>query len=299
MTAFDRWYLRDAPPERIAVLRILVGLFALIYTSVRLPDLWGYSDFSDSRFRPVGVTGVLDLPLSPTVWHALLIGTIALSVAFTVGWKYRMVAPVFAVALLFETTYHDSFGQLFHTENLMVLFVIVLAVTPAADAYAVDRRATLVRPGPQYGWPLVLLSVITVTTYVLAGWAKIANGGMGWLDGDVLLNQIAFDNARKAVMGDPYSAIGAWMVGHAWLFPPIAVAAVLVELAAPVALLGGRWRNVWVVAAWLFHAGTAAVMYISFPFPLFGIAFAPFYEIERIPVWLAAHAPARFRPATT
>jgi hypothetical protein len=40
-------------------------------------------------------------------------------------------------------------------------------------------------------------------------------------------------------------------------------------------------------------------MYISFPFPLFGIAFAPFYEIERIPVWLAAHAPARFRPATT
>lgn len=299
MRAFDRWYLRDAPPERIAVLRVLVGLFALIYTAVRLPDLWGYSDFSDSRFRPVGVTGVLDVPLSPTVWHALLVGTIALSVAFTVGWKYRVVAPVFAVALLFETTYHDSFGQLFHTENLMVLFVIVLAVAPAADAYALDQRTLRAQPGPQYGWPLVLLSVITVTTYVLAGWAKIANGGMGWLDGDVLLNQIAFDNARKAVMGDPYSAIGAWMVGHAWLFAPIAVAAVFVELAAPVALLGGRWRNVWVVAAWLFHVGTAAVMYISFPFPLFGIAFAPFYEIERIPVWLAAHAPARFRPATT
>jgi hypothetical protein len=247
----------------------------------------------------VGVTGLLSEPLSPTAWHALLVATLVLAIAFAAGWKYRLVAPVFAVVLLFETTYHDSFGQLFHTENLMVLFVLVLAVAPAADAYAFDRRPTVRRPGPQYGWPLVLLSVITVITYFLAGWAKIANGGTGWLDGDVLLNQIAFDNVRKAVMGDPYSALGAWMVGHAWLFPPVAVAAVIVELAAPVALLGGRWRNVWVIAAWLFHAGTAAVMYISFPFPLFGVAFAPFYEIERIPVWLAAHAPARFRPATT
>ncbi|RPI06310.1 MAG: hypothetical protein EHM63_08710, partial [Actinobacteria bacterium] len=73
VSAFDRWYLRDAPPERIAVLRVLVGAFAFIYTVVRLPDLWGYSDFSDSRFRPVGVTGLLDGPLSTTAWHALLI----------------------------------------------------------------------------------------------------------------------------------------------------------------------------------------------------------------------------------
>lgn len=299
MNAFDRWYLREAPPERVAVLRVLVGAFALLYTAVRLPDLWGYSDFAESRFRPVGVTGLLDGPLSPVAWHLLLIATLALSVAFTLGWRYRLVAPLFALVLLFETTYRDSFGQLFHTENLMVLFVLVLAVAPAADAYALDRRAPSPRSGALYGWPLVLLSVVTVITYFLAGWAKIANGGMSWLGGDVLLNQIAFDNVRKAVMGDPYSAIGAWMVGQAWLFPPIAVVAVLVELAAPVALLGGRWRNVWVVAAWSFHAGTLAVMYISFPFPLFGIAFAPFFEIERIPSWVAARAPARFRPATT
>ena len=131
-----------------------------------------------------------------------------LAVAFTAGWKYRLVAPVFAVALLFETTYHDAFGQLFHTENLMVLFVLVLAVAPRGDAYAFDRPRHQPQPAPQYGWPLVLLSVLTVITYFLAGWAKIANGGMGWLKGDVLLNQIAFDNVRKAVMGDPYSALG-------------------------------------------------------------------------------------------
>jgi hypothetical protein len=140
--------------------------------------------------------------------------------------------------------------------------------------------------GPHYGWAAVLLSVLCVVTYMLAGWAKIPNGGWGWVHGDVLRNQIAFDNVRKAVMGDPYSAIGAFLVRHGWVFAPIAIAALVVELGAPVALLGGKWRNAWVVGAWLFHAGTVLVMYITFPFPIFLVAFAPFYEVERIPSWL-------------
>ncbi len=292
VSAFDRWYLREAPPERLAVIRILVGAFATVYAVIRVPDLWGYAEFSDYRFRPVGVTGLLDGPLSPGLWHGLLLIAVVLSALFTVGWRHKVVAPVTAVVLLLVTTYHDSFGQLFHTENLMVLYVIVLAVVPAADALSLDRRRAAARgvdppsAGRRYGWPAVLLSVLCVITYMLAGWAKIANGGWGWLDGDVLRNQIAFDNVRKAVMGDPYSAVGAFLVRHGWVFPPIAFAALVVELGAPIALLGGKWRNAWVIGAWLFHAGTVLVMYITFPFPLFLVAFAPFYEVEHIPQWV-------------
>ena len=49
---------------------------------------------------------------------------------------------------------------------------------------------------------------------------------------------------------------------------------VVVELAAPVALLGGRIRDVWVIAAWMLHAGIAALMLVVFPYPLFLVAFA-------------------------
>ena len=56
----------------------------------------------------------------------------------------------------------------------------------------------------------------------------------------------------------------------------------LVELAAPVALLGGWVRNAWVVAAWLLHAGVAALMFVVFPYPLFLVAFAPFFRLERL-----------------
>jgi len=55
---------------------------------------------------------------------------------------------------------------------------------------------------------------------------------------------------------------------------------VTVELGAWVALLGGRWRNVWVVGAWLFHLGVLAVMAIVFPYQLSGVAFAPFFRLE-------------------
>jgi len=292
VTAFERWYLRDAPPQRLAVIRILVGGFATLYTAVRVPDLWAYADFSDSRFHPVGVSGLLDSPLSPGIWRVLLMLTVPLCIVFTIGWRYKVTAPITAVVLLFTTTYHDSFGQLFHTENLMVIYVIVLAIVPAADVLSLDRRRAESRgieeptAGPQYGWPAVLLSVLCVVTYMLAGWAKISNGGWGWMHGEVLRNQIAFDNVRKAVMGDPYSAIGAFLVRHGWIFSPIAIAALVVELGAPIALISKKWRNAWVIGAWLFHFGTVLVMYITFPFPLSLVAFAPFFEVEKIPLWL-------------
>ena len=34
------------------------------------------------------------------------------------------------------------------------------------------------------------------------------------------------------------------------------------------------------IGAWLFHFGTVLVMYITFPFPLSLVAFAPFFEVE-------------------
>ncbi len=68
----------------------------------------------------------------------------------------------------------------------------------------------------------------------------------------------------------------------------------LIELGAPVALLGGRIRTAWVIAAWLMHAGILAFMLVGFPYPLFGVAFAPFFRIERLwwdrPSWMRRRA---------
>ena len=65
----------------------------------------------------------------------------------------------------------------------------------------------------RYGFPLRLAVVLTVLTYVVTGVAKLRYAGGDWLAGDTLLHQIAFDNARKQVLGDSYSPLAATVVG--------------------------------------------------------------------------------------
>jgi hypothetical protein len=120
-----------------------------------------------------------------------------------------------------------------------------------------------------------LCALVIVVAYVAAGVAKLRLGGIDWLDGDVLRHHVAHDNVRKALLGDWHSPLGEAAVGHAWLFPPMAIATLVVELGAPVALLGGRWRTAWVASAWVFHAGVLALMAVLFPYQLALVGFAP------------------------
>ena len=166
---------------------------------------------------------------------------------------------------------------------------MILAAAPAADAWAVDAgRAGGRRPrgstGPagRYGFPLRLAALVTALTYAIAGWAKLRNGGIGWLNGDILRNQVAYDNLRKVVLGDPWSPLGAALVGRAWIWAPLSWATLAIELGAPLALLRRRWSYLWAGAAWLFHLGTLALMAIMFPYPLSGVAFVPLLPLERI-----------------
>jgi hypothetical protein len=259
--------------ERLRVLRVLVGAFAVAYLVVRLPHLLGLAHYHDARFAPVGILAGFDTPLAPGLFQAILLAAIPLGVAFTAGWRVAWSGPAFAALLLLVTTYRSSWGQVFHTENLLVFDVLILAV-----AYAFPRRdATFV---------VRLLAIVTVTTYFVSGWAKLRGGGWDWILGDTLRNQIAYDNVRKAALGAPYSPFGAWAVGHPLLFPPLAVAALTIELGAPLALLGRRWAGVWAAMAWLFHLAVFALMAIVFAYPLSGVAFAPLLPVERLPTAL-------------
>jgi hypothetical protein len=127
-----------------------------------------------------------------------------------------------------------------------------------------------------------LAAVVVVLTYTITGVAKLRLAGLDWLDGDTLRHLVAHDNLRKAVLGDHYSPIGPALVARAWVFAPFALLTLVVELGAWTALLGGRWRTAWVTSAWLFHVGVLAIMAVLFAYPLSGVAFAPFFCLERL-----------------
>ena len=68
----------------------------------------------------------------------------------------------------------------------------------------------------------------------------------------------------------------------------MALASVVVELGAPVALLRGRLRALWVVAAWSFHLGVLVLMAILFAYPLSGVGYASFGHPEQY--WVRVRA---------
>jgi hypothetical protein len=294
----DGWWRMPAPGTRLAALRILVGGFALVYLVIRAPHLASFTDFHDSQFAPVGIVGLLlDSPLPDSAVRLAVAFAAAAGLAFVAGWKFRISGPLFALSLLWVLTYRNSWGQVFHTENILVLHVIVLALSPAADALSADARGRDVPPDDaRYGWPVRLMCVATVLTYFIAGQTKLRIAGLDWLTSDTLRNYIAYDNLRKIELGDVHSPLGAELVSHGWLFPPLAAATLAVELGAPLALLSHRIARWWALAAWVFHVGVFAVMWIVFPYPLLGVAFAPFFAVERIRVPVPRQLTRRFAP---
>jgi hypothetical protein len=287
ITGTPRQYLAPAPAERLAALRVLVVSFTLAYLLIRLPHLLDVVELARSapdRFRPVGPLTMLDAPVSRTVALAGLAATIVVGGAALVGWRWRVSGPLFALGALIVLSYRNSWGQVFHTENLVVIHLAILALSPAADAWTVGARGRAERsPRPAYGWPAQLMVVSVVVAYVLAGWAKVRVAGLGWAGGDALANLVGNDALRKELVGSSASPVARVALRVGWVFAPMAAFSLVVELAAPIALLGGRWRVGWAIAALVFHVGVLAVMGILFPYQLLGVAFAAFVTVESIP----------------
>ena len=275
--------MRQAPAERLAAFRLLTGLFALGFLVVRLPYFVDVTRLDPSRWDPPGVLAVLDAPLAPSLAQAILAVTLAVGVAYTAGWRYRISGPAFAILLLGVLTYRNAWSHLFHADNLLALHVVIVGLAPAADAWSVDARARAdsATADVRYGWPLQLAALVTVFTYVVTGIAKLRYAGGGWLSGDTLIHQIAFDNARKKVLGSVYSPFAGALVAHPGFIRPFAPLTVLVELGAPIALVSRRWATTWITSAWVLHAGIVALMAITFPYPLSLVAFAPLLDCER------------------
>jgi hypothetical protein len=299
------WYV-PAPAARLALLRVAVGCFATYYLITRLRPLSNVATLHDWEFAPVGLVWFLDRPLPATVVLGSAVVAIALAAAFALGFHYRVVAPAFALLLLWITSYRNSWGMLYHTDNLLVFHTLLLALAPAADTLSLDARRWRRRGQPvvpdgehgRYGWAIRALCVLTVTAYLIAGVAKLKLAGLAWGGGEQLRAQVAFDNVRKVMLGRGASDFGVWLVRHPALFAPLAMLTLLIELGAPFALVHRRVALAWTLGAWAFHIGVEVTMHITFAYPLSFVPFLPFFRVERGFTALRAFAASKLRRQT-
>lgn len=271
----------SAPAGRLAAVRALTIAYALVWIVVRTGFWRDLADLPRAQWKPVAFAEAIG-PIGPTAVTLIAVATFAAGGVAVTGRAWRVSAPMLAAGFVVLTTLGASWGAILHTEQLVALHLIVLAAGPSG------------RSGSEtVGWSLRVMSAVTVTTYFVSGLAKFRfGGGFAWLDGDRLLRLVAHDNVRKRLLGDRYSPIAEYVVGHAWLFQVAAVATVVVEIGAPLALVAGRRvRYAWIGLAWCFHVGVLALMAIFFPYPIVGVAYASMLPVER----LAARWPMRAR----
>lgn len=286
-------WLAPAPPARLAVIRVVTGLFCAGVVLAGWSEVPGLAADPTGRYFPVGLARLLPRPDQATLQN-LQVAVLALAVLWTAGLAWRLTAPLFAASFLLWGAWRLSWGAIAHDLHLAGVQVAVLALTPAAAALSLDARLpTLLawRPAPWvHGWGVRLLCVATVVAYFLAGVAKLDAGGLGWGRGENLLDQLAYANLVRTVYEpDRPAPLGLWLVqSHGWILSAGAVLTLVVELGAPLALLHRRIGYAWAFGTLAMHLGIAALMGITFPYQTWGLAFLPFLPVERL-------VPARLR----
>jgi hypothetical protein len=271
-------------------LRILTGGWALLHFGRRRGMLRRVARTDSALFEPVGVVRPLDRPLDPKAFEALLLGTQVAGIAFVLGWRHRATGPLFAGSLLSLCSYRNSWSMIYHSDNIAVLHVLVLGVSPAAEALSLDarRNGRPIGRSWRYGWPIRLIQTVTALTYFVAGVAKLKGPlGLGWATGESLRSQVLVDGLRKELLGEGAAPLAFTLYRQLALFRVLAVGSLLLELGAPLALLDRRVARLWAVNVFLMHWGIYFVMRVKFRYQLSGLVFAPFFDVER----LAARVP--------
>jgi hypothetical protein len=177
----------------------------------------------------------LKRPVSPVALRAALDATEAANVAFILGWRHRVTGPTFAALLLAVLTYRNSWSMIYHNDNVLVLHVVVLGASPAADALSLDSRRVPRPPaGGRYGWPIQLMNCVCASTYFLAAVAKLKGPlGRRWASGEALRAQVAVDGLRKELLGAGASPMSYRLYDQTRLFGLLAAGSLVLEAIAP------------------------------------------------------------------
>jgi predicted DCC family thiol-disulfide oxidoreductase YuxK len=287
---FHDFWFESAPATRLALLRICVGAFITWFLWDNRGTYMRVAQLDPQLFAPVGV--VFHAPVTLELFRWLFDTTFVLAILFTLGLWHRVTAPLFAGLLLWLMCYRQSWSMIYHSDNMAVMHIIVLAVSRSADALSLDavlrgRRtpgaASEERVGWEYNWPVRLMCALVVTAYFVTAVAKLAGPmGLEWTTGHNLRAQMAVDAMRKELLGATPNAVSHALYDMVLVFSVLAKASLCVEFFAPLALLHRRAGWFWAINTFMMHWGILFVMHITFHYQLTGVMFLAFFPVERV-----------------
>lgn len=274
-----------AQPVRPATLRLTTGAFMLWNNLRRRRMFQKLHAQPETAFVPVGPVKVLHKPLPPRVANALFDVAQVTNVLSTVGIAHRVTGPVNAALQWWTLSYRNSWGMIFHNDNMALMHQTVVGVTRSADALSVDaylRYGTLVPKhyDRAYGGVAPAMNIATCAVYFISGIAKVRSPqGWSWARGNTLRDQIAADAVRKAAFGSKPPQAAGELYNARGFFTLAGLATLVVELGAPLSLLHPKVGHIFSVAAWGMHVGIRYIMGIKFTYNTSGISYAPYFPV--------------------
>lgn len=222
------------------------------------------------NFTPHGV-----LRLIPDSLHATLLSPAFLrSFKLVLLWMLGLVAlgfrPYRGLALLTSAllTLHagmiQGFGPVTHGDIPLLLAAWVLAVFPAADAFALGRSPARLAAPEVYRAPLILLAILFTLFYAGVGVHRFGAGGLGIFTDESLIRVILLrsiedaphaGSAGLAVVNQPLASL-ALRLGY--------FVVTVFEVLSPLVLFSRRFRRAWLAVLVLFHFLTLVYMKIFF-----------------------------------
>ena len=291
--AWHRFWFRPVPVRRLAVFRLIITGFTLVDVVWFSSDLLRSASADREFYRPITLLRILGLSRRTPVGteSVRIVLVVALACAF-LGVATRLALGVAAALYVWWLADFYSYGAIHHTHVPIALALVALTVAPSGGAYSLDviiARMRRVRAGhsrptagavedPLAGWALRFVQVAIVLAYLLAAYAKLRVSGLAWVRAGSL----------EAVIVDKGTPPAVWLLHHTWLLQVMAAVTLLLESTAWIALLGRRFRDVWLGGLASFHVGSLVLLRINFVPWLF--AYPAFYELEALAQWFGERA---------
>ena len=99
---------------RLSMIRIVIGIFFLFQLLVLSDELRFLATRPHLEFSPVGVALFLEGPITALQLEALHVCTVLLALLWTLGFAWRLIAPLFALSIVCWFGYFLSWGSITH-----------------------------------------------------------------------------------------------------------------------------------------------------------------------------------------
>ena len=228
----------------------------------------GLAEQPAALFRPVWFLSWLDEVPPVGVLVAIQVAGVVAGALAVIGWRERGTFVAAWLSLLVLAGLHASRGKVQHNDLPLLLVAGVLAAAPVG-LRALDQRRSVA-----WGWPVRTSLLVVCGAYFLTGFQKVVSSGPAW---------VLSDNLRNVLYGArftgraPTDEVALFIADRPWLSHLVALATIVIELGAVVALARPRLRPAYVGAVALLHlsiylthgldysmwVGTAAVVLID------------------------------------